>query len=102
MLLYRKASTGNVLALEWDGEQLLYQLASGETHYLNGLGAIVFACLGENPLGLSEVRRRVLAEAGMDEGDAAGQGPGDAELKGVLDRFVELGLADSESGSEPL
>lgn len=96
MVRYRKASTGDVCVLDWDGEQLLYQFVSGETHYLNSLGAITFACLGADPIGLTEMRQRVLLESGLD----AGQGLDDAELQRVLDRFVELGLAEAGPGSQ--
>jgi PqqD family protein of HPr-rel-A system len=98
---YRKAATGDVMVLDWEGEQILYQYASGETHYLNAFGAVTFGCLSDAPLGVTELRHRVLAESGLDGAEAASQGLRDTDLQRVLDRFVELGLAEAVAGSGP-
>lgn len=75
----------------WPDGHLLYQRSSGETHYLNEVGAELLRRLDDSPRGL-----RALAEplpSDPAEADALLE-----TMRAVLARLDELGLADRHRG----
>jgi PqqD family protein of HPr-rel-A system len=71
----------------WGSGHLVYQTASGETHYLNAAGSAVLHRLADGSANLAEICQHIEAAEGL---------PGDDSFVGqvaaLLARFDELGL----------
>ncbi len=71
----------------WESGHILYQAASGETHYLNVTGAAVLERLGEGPGSLAEICRHIESVEGLPAEETLAD-----HVAALLDRFGELGL----------
>lgn len=65
----------------WGDALFVYHPASGQTHYLNALGAEVLELVASEPLALSELYTRLLARHAIDD---------DPELREVLTGLLPL------------
>ena len=73
----------------WDGEHVVFNEHSGQTHLLDGVRAFVLHLLGEAPR--TPAQQLAELQVALGETEAARAGP---ELQGVLDEFERHGLID--------
>ncbi|NKN33370.1 HPr-rel-A system PqqD family peptide chaperone [Marichromatium bheemlicum] len=83
-----RLSSAPLLEVVWDGERLLYQGASGETHYLNAAGSQVVARLHEGEATVDDLL------AVLDPAPSAGAAEvlRRSQLEALLARLDELGI----------
>lgn len=72
---------------DWDGQWCLYQGVSGETHFLNAIGAAILMSLRSREGSLSTLCETVAMECGI-----LVNGCLETQVAASLDRFAELGL----------
>ena len=70
-----------------NGDFLVYDCRSGETHFLNESGLRILGIISESPVSIDQLLARIQDDHGMSEVE---QLP--AHLSALLDRFVELGI----------
>lgn len=78
----------SLVQVQWAGERILYHPASGETHFLNAVGAQILDRLTEAPASAA-----VLVQCLADTGQAA-ESPSALydQISSILARLDELGI----------
>lgn len=75
----------------WDeGEYVIFNPASGDTHLLNSVSADVLTCLGQAPADAEALARRVASGLGIEADDAFM-----LAIEGLLAELDELGLVEA-------
>ena len=87
--IYRVNPAARLHWREWDGQHVVYDDASGDTHLLDDFGTRLVHRLGGAPQRLDE-----LAAACADERGVTVDGALAYEVKAALDRLVVAGLLD--------
>ncbi len=76
----------------WDQEYILFNAASGQTHFLNTLGADVLDWLGREPLYASELEQRLATQHNLTQDNDLRD-----FLADLLTSLDELGLIEPDS-----
>jgi PqqD family protein of HPr-rel-A system len=85
--LYRLATENGLVWRSWDGEIVVLNEASGDTHRLDLVASAAFEVLLDAPADAQTLTRRVIEELGaVDEQRIA------SSIETVLGKFDELGL----------
>jgi PqqD family protein of HPr-rel-A system len=84
---YRLATENGLVWRAWDGEIVVLNEASGDTHRLDLFASAAFEALLEAPADAPALARRLAAELGVDDDGQLG-----AALEGALAKFAELEL----------
>ena len=89
-LLWTGPASHAVAWREWDGEVVLYDDATGDTHHLDALGGEVLLTLIAHPQGIriTQILRDI--GDGIDDPDVVRLA---SEVERVLARLAEVGLA---------
>jgi PqqD family protein of HPr-rel-A system len=74
----------------WDGDFVVYHEQSGDTHFLNTLGARALERLGTCPMAVPELARALADEFGA----ASTEEESVAAAADLVARFAELGLIE--------
>lgn len=82
----------SLLKSDWDGERIIYHATSGETHFLNSMGARLIDRLLESPAGLDDLLPYAY-ELRLDGLPAREELR--SQIIAILRRFDELGLVVS-------
>ena len=89
MLRWQLSPSGQLHWRQWDEEYLLFNAASGQTHFLNELGAGALQLLQQSPLSVVELSERLAALYELEL---------DAKLQAYINRMVadlgRLGLIE--------
>jgi PqqD family protein of HPr-rel-A system len=79
----------------WSEQSALYQVASGETHFLNPLGVVILMQLAANPSNLNQLCERIATEFDcLIDDDLRNQ------ITASLMRFDELGLVQRQHSND--
>jgi PqqD family protein of HPr-rel-A system len=74
---------------QWDGEYIVYNSASGDTHLLNPIAAAALRCLEQSPADVVHLTEWVVSEQGLEPEPELRQ-----HLEKLLTQFEELGLIE--------
>ena len=77
----------------WEGDYVVYNSLSGDTHLLDIVSGHVLTRILESPAGASELRSRVAAFLEVPNDAAV-----DVQVKEILDALDDLGLIEPEAG----
>ena len=77
----------------WEGDYVVYNSLSGDTHLLDIVSGHVLTRILESPAGASELRSRVAAFLEVPNDAAV-----DVQVKEILDALDDLGLIEPASG----
>ena len=77
----------------WDGDYVVYNSLSGDTHLLDIVSGHVLTRILESPARASELRSRVAAFLEVPNDAAV-----DVQVKEILDALDDLGLIEPEAG----
>jgi PqqD family protein of HPr-rel-A system len=73
----------------WDGEYVVFDSHSGDTHLLNQVAAVALQLLGETPASADELARRVAQRLGRElEPESVGR------FRELLSQLDDLGLVE--------
>ena len=75
---------------EWDGNAIVYQSLTGETHHLNGLAIETLKLLQEAPVTLTTLTNEILAIFQVEDKLVLEQ-----KIKQLINEFENLGLINS-------
>ncbi len=95
MRIWRLQSNRSLRWENWGDQSSLYQVASGETHFLNPLGAAILMQLESSPASLKDLCERLSMEF-----DVAPDAALRTQIAASLTRFDELGLIQRQPCDE--
>lgn len=78
---------------QWDGEYVVYDAISGDTHRLNELGAAVLHASTDGPVSVEHLLGRVSRELSLPADESLRRA-----LTTLLEEFEQLGLVDRVEG----
>jgi PqqD family protein of HPr-rel-A system len=73
----------------WDGNTLLFDDVSGDTHIFDPLAGAILACVGADSTAASDVARRLADEVGVPPDETLSR-----SVDAALRRFAALGLIE--------
>jgi len=89
MTRWRKAGDAELSWRYWDGEAVVYNDASGDTHHLDALAAEVLERLCTHAADVEEVSQAIANAYGLDPDDDL-----NAAVAGSVERFLKFGLIE--------
>lgn len=89
MLVALAPAASGLLWQYWDGDYIVYQISSGETHLFNETTALMLERLGQGPASLADVRQWIVETLSITEG-----GLSIHQLAAAAGRLDELGLVE--------
>src|SRR5262249_9723902 len=87
--LWKASPEAQLLWRQWDGEYVVYNPASGDTHLLNPVAAAALQCLEQSPTSLAQLTEWVASELDLESEPELRQ-----HLEKLLTQFEELGLIE--------